>query len=95
MYAVQGTGRRCQGYRGVSKVMFECLSLPSASTDKNLSIRLVDGEWTDDDIKDPLSQMFDLLVEKRDKTLTQRWGLWITKRDPEKGLKVTFICVHF
>ncbi|KDR79882.1 hypothetical protein GALMADRAFT_61975 [Galerina marginata CBS 339.88] len=50
--------------------------------------RLIDGEWTDDDIKDPASQMFNLLTEKRDRMLTQRWGVWLTKRDPERGLKL-------
>ena len=50
--------------------------------------RLVDGEWTDDDIHDPLSNMITLLNEKRDRALTQKWGIWITKRDPERGLKV-------
>lgn len=51
--------------------------------------RLIEGKWTDEDIKDPLSQMINLLAEKRDRTLTQRWGIWLTKLDPEKGLKVS------
>jgi hypothetical protein len=50
--------------------------------------RLVDGEWTDDDIHDPISNMVTLLNEKRDRALTQKWGIWLTKRDPERGLKV-------
>ncbi|KAJ3492453.1 hypothetical protein NLJ89_g11233 [Agrocybe chaxingu] len=50
--------------------------------------KLIEGEWTDDDIQDPLSQMIALLAEKKDKALTQRWGLWLTKRDPERGLKL-------
>ena len=33
--------------------------------------------------------MINLLTEKRDKALTQRWGIWLTKRDPERGLKVS------
>ncbi|KAG5651342.1 hypothetical protein H0H81_009030 [Sphagnurus paluster] len=49
--------------------------------------KLIDGEWTDEDIKDPLSDMIKLLTEKRDRTLTQHWGLWITKRDAERGLQ--------
>lgn len=32
--------------------------------------------------------MIKLLNEKRDKALTQRWGIWLTRLDPEKGLKV-------
>ena len=35
--------------------------------------------------------MIALLSEKRDKALTQRWGLWLTKRDPESGLKASYI----
>ncbi|KAF8064149.1 hypothetical protein FPV67DRAFT_1503662 [Lyophyllum atratum] len=50
--------------------------------------KLIDGEWTDEDIKDPLSDMITLLTEKRDRALTQRWGLWLIKRDPERGLKL-------
>ncbi|KAG6861142.1 hypothetical protein C0995_003410 [Termitomyces sp. Mi166 len=50
--------------------------------------KLVDGEWTDDHIPDPLSNMIGLLNEKRDRTLTQHWGLWLTKRDPERGLQL-------
>ncbi|KAF4618694.1 hypothetical protein D9613_009798 [Agrocybe pediades] len=50
--------------------------------------KLIDGEWTDDDIKDPLSQMVNIVTEKRDRALTQRWGLWVTRRNPETGLKL-------
>lgn len=54
-------------------------------------LRLIDGQWSDNDIKDPKTQMIALLSEKRDKALTQRWGLWLTKRDPESGLKASYI----
>ena len=53
-----------------------------------VSFSLIEGQWSDDDIKDPLSQMINLLAEKRDRALTQRWGLWLTKLDPDNGLKV-------
>ncbi|KAF8958169.1 hypothetical protein BDZ97DRAFT_1842909 [Flammula alnicola] len=32
--------------------------------------KLIEGQWTDSDIKDPLSQMINLLTEKRDRALT-------------------------
>jgi hypothetical protein len=51
--------------------------------------RIVEGEWTDEDIADPLSSMFAFLTEKRDRKLTQQWGIWLTKRDPERALKVS------
>lgn len=54
----------------------------------NYGCRLIDGEWTDEDVKDPLSSMFTLLSEKRDRKLTQQWGIWLIKRDPERALKV-------
>ncbi|KAG6833263.1 hypothetical protein H0H87_009438 [Tephrocybe sp. NHM501043] len=50
--------------------------------------KIIDGEWTDDDIPDPLSNMITLLAEKRDRALTQHWGLWLLKRDSERGLQL-------
>ncbi|KAF8878476.1 hypothetical protein CPB84DRAFT_1817502 [Gymnopilus junonius] len=50
--------------------------------------KLIDGEWSDEDIKDPTSQLVNLLTEKRDRALIQRWGVWLTKRDPKYGLKL-------
>lgn len=58
-------------------------------------LRLIDGQWSDDDIKDPQTQMVSLLSEKRDRALTQRWAIWLTKRDPESGLKASLIFVFF
>ncbi|KAG7094946.1 hypothetical protein E1B28_005747 [Marasmius oreades] len=50
--------------------------------------KVADGEWIDDDIPDPVSNIVNLVTEKRDRTLAQQWGLWLTKRDPERGLKL-------
>ncbi|KAF5369852.1 hypothetical protein D9758_001393 [Tetrapyrgos nigripes] len=50
--------------------------------------KLVDGEWTEEDIKDPIANIVSLLTEKKDRSLNQKWGLWLTKRDPERGLKL-------
>ncbi|KAG6865541.1 hypothetical protein C0991_001734 [Blastosporella zonata] len=50
--------------------------------------KLIDGEWTDENIPDPVSNMISLLTEKRDRALTQQWGLWLTKRNPERGLQL-------
>ncbi|KII87677.1 hypothetical protein PLICRDRAFT_54749 [Plicaturopsis crispa FD-325 SS-3] len=50
--------------------------------------KLVDGEWTDEDIAEPLTEMFTLLSARRDRALTQRWGIWLTKHDPERALKL-------
>lgn len=35
--------------------------------------------------------MVSLLTEKKDRALIQQWGIWMTKRDPERGLKVKYI----
>ncbi|KZP18157.1 hypothetical protein FIBSPDRAFT_933616 [Athelia psychrophila] len=50
--------------------------------------KLVDGEWSDTDIKDPLSDIITFVTEKRDKKLTQQWGIWLTKRDPVRAMKL-------
>lgn len=46
------------------------------------------GEWVDEDVHDPLSNMLNFLTEKRDKALAQQWGLWLLKYDQEQAMKV-------
>lgn len=53
----------------------------------------MDGEWSEDDVKDPLSDIINFLTEKRDKKLTQQWGIWLTKRDPTRAMKVSSPCL--
>jgi hypothetical protein len=50
--------------------------------------RVVEGEWTDPEIPDPLSDMFALLTARRDRALTQQWGVWLAGKDTERALKV-------
>ncbi|THH17699.1 hypothetical protein EW146_g3170 [Bondarzewia mesenterica] len=50
--------------------------------------KLAEEEWTDADIPDPLSKMFTFLAERRNRQLTQQWGIWLTKKDSERALKV-------
>lgn len=62
------------------------------------SVRLIDGEWSDEDISDPVGAMvvyLHNLNERPDKSatytqLTQKWALWLMheKRVPKEGLKV-------
>ena len=59
---------------------------PAASYDLNR--RLVEGEWTDTGIPDPLSDMFALLTARRNRALTQQWGVWLAGKDAERALKV-------
>ncbi len=60
-----------------------------------LDCRLVEGEWTDPEIPDPLSDMFALLTARRDRALTQQWGVWLAGKDTERALKVGHYPTHF
>ena len=51
--------------------------------------KLVDGEWKDAEVQDPLTRIFDLLSEKKDRTLIQNWIGWLVKKDSERALKVS------
>lgn len=53
--------------------------------------RLVTGEIMDEDVSDPLANMFTYLQEKRDKALAQEWGVWLVKWDSERALKVSLV----
>ncbi|KAJ7111566.1 hypothetical protein C8R43DRAFT_1139107 [Mycena crocata] len=50
--------------------------------------KLIEGEWTDDDIQDPTEHMVSLLTNSKNRPLTQKWGLWLTRQDPEHGIKL-------
>ncbi|KAL0959788.1 hypothetical protein HGRIS_011474 [Hohenbuehelia grisea] len=50
--------------------------------------RLVEGDLYDEEVQDPLSQMLTLLKEKKEPPLIQKWGIWLTVRDAERGLQL-------
>ncbi|RPD60230.1 hypothetical protein L226DRAFT_563303 [Lentinus tigrinus ALCF2SS1-7] len=50
--------------------------------------KLVDGEWEDPEVKDPLTRIFDLLSDRKDRTLIQRWTAWLVKKDADRALKL-------
>lgn len=52
------------------------------------SNRLADGVWTDEDIPHPLARMTDLLNKTTNRALVYHWGVWLTGKDAELGLKV-------
>jgi hypothetical protein len=62
--------------------------VPSALLSSHILIRLVEGEWTDDDIENPIEDMLNLLTTSKSRALIQKWGLWLTRRDPERGIRV-------
>ena len=49
---------------------------------------MADGVWTDEDIKNPLNNIVELLQKTSNRTLVRRWGLWLTTRNVDLGLKV-------
>lgn len=55
--------------------------------------RLVDGVWTDIDIKNPLAKMTELLNKTTNRSLVKQWGIWIVVKDPDLGLKVCDSCI--
>ncbi|KAH8108778.1 hypothetical protein DFH11DRAFT_1710480 [Phellopilus nigrolimitatus] len=50
--------------------------------------KLADGIWSDEDIKDPLAKMTELLNKTSNRALVQRWGLWLTQKDADLGLRL-------
>jgi len=56
------------------------------------SSRLVEGRYHDPSVSDPLSNIFVLLESKqgKDRAMLRKWGTWLTIRDPERGLRVSF-----
>ena len=50
--------------------------------------KLVDGDWQDPEVQDPLTRIFDLLSDRKDRTLIHRWTAWLVKKDADRALKV-------
>ncbi|KIO24147.1 hypothetical protein M407DRAFT_15469 [Tulasnella calospora MUT 4182] len=50
--------------------------------------KVVDGEWKDPALANPLPRIKDLLMETKDRVLVQRYGIWLIKHDPEASLKL-------
>ena len=48
----------------------------------------------DERISEPVSGVVELLQEKKDRALTQKWAVWLVKRDPEHGIKVRISSVN-
>ncbi|KAG9050608.1 hypothetical protein FS837_004133 [Tulasnella sp. UAMH 9824] len=50
--------------------------------------KVVDGEWKDPALANPLPRIKDILMETKDRVLVQRYGIWLIKHDPEASLKL-------
>src|SRR4051794_18675109 len=55
--------------------------------------RLVDSPGIDVDVQGPLSKMFELLTQKRERALVNEWYVWLIKRDPDRTLQVNISLV--
>ncbi|KAF9648447.1 hypothetical protein BDM02DRAFT_3180162 [Thelephora ganbajun] len=62
----------------------------AGATEKQLNLwsKIADGQWSDSDIQDPLTNMFALLVKHRDRQLTQKWAVWLTSKDSVRAVKL-------
>ncbi|KAF7294878.1 hypothetical protein MIND_01025700 [Mycena indigotica] len=50
--------------------------------------KLAEGEWSDEDVQNPTENIFNLLSNSKNRALIQTWALWLTRRDPERGIKL-------
>ncbi|KAG9013429.1 hypothetical protein FRB90_006050 [Tulasnella sp. 427] len=50
--------------------------------------KVVDGEWKDPALANPLPRIKELLLETKDRVLVQRYGIWLIKHDPEASLRL-------
>jgi hypothetical protein len=50
--------------------------------------RVVDGEWRDPTVEDPLARITTVLQDLKDRPLVERYALWLLQKDPDAGLKV-------
>ncbi|KAF8632341.1 hypothetical protein AX15_001925 [Amanita polypyramis BW_CC] len=57
----------------------------------SLYAKLIDGEWVDDRMRNPVSDMMDLLQDKKDRALVQKWAIWLIKRDYAQGIKLLML----
>lgn len=62
----------------------------AGAVEKQLDLwsKISDGQWNDDDIPDPLSNMFVLLAKHRDRQLIQKWAVWLTSKDSSRAVKL-------
>ncbi|KAF8918725.1 hypothetical protein CPB85DRAFT_1373750 [Mucidula mucida] len=71
-------------FKGTGQYNALCMIYKQTKDDDKLLetwAKLVEGEWSDEDINDPLTDMITLLTEKKDRTLLQHWAIWLTKID--------------
>lgn len=50
--------------------------------------RVADGEWRDPTVKEPITRIMTMLQDLKDRTLVEKYALWLLQKDPDAGLKV-------
>ena len=50
--------------------------------------KMIDGTWPDDEFKNGEVRMRDYLIKLKDVDLVFKYGMWLTKRNPEAGVQV-------
>lgn len=50
--------------------------------------RVADGEWRDPTVKEPITRITTMLQDLKDRTLVEKYALWLLQKDPDAGLKV-------
>lgn len=89
---VGGVGNRGKILGVLAKYASTPIAVPSVR-DVNFWDRLAEGEFVDDSVQDPLSEIVSMLSERTkdkegDRVLVRRWGVWLLKQDMEHGLQV-------
>lgn len=51
--------------------------------------KMIDGTWPDDEFRKGEERMREYLIKCRDADLVLKYGLWLTRRNPEIGVQVT------
>ena len=49
---------------------------------------MADGEWRDPTVAEPIARITTILQDLKDRTLVERYALWLLQKDPDAGLRV-------
>ncbi|GAA5933539.1 uncharacterized protein JCM15063_001342 [Sporobolomyces koalae] len=66
------------------------LALKKGRTERVLEIwtKILDGDYVDPTFQDGTRQVFDLVSRSKDKSLVEKYGLWLVQRDRLLGLRI-------
>lgn len=53
--------------------------------------RIVEGEWKDPSVTNPLGEIIQLLSTSRNRDIVQRYGLWLARQEPVAAFSVRFL----